>query len=134
MTFSIDGFRKHCLLNGLDDIGITLQNEADIRAYEERRRQQQIEEEQRRQAAERERQRREQERIRREQERQFADPGGSGFGFPGSGGNSVNIDPESITRVYAVDVGYGQLDWKLRNDPRIVVREKLNARYLKPED
>lgn len=40
MTFSIDGFRKHCLLNGLDDIGITLQNEADIRAYEARRRQQ----------------------------------------------------------------------------------------------
>ena len=40
MTFSIDGFRKHCLINGLDDIGITLQNEADIRAYEERRRQQ----------------------------------------------------------------------------------------------
>ncbi len=40
MTFSIDGFHKHCLMNGLDDIGITLQNEADIRAYEERRRQQ----------------------------------------------------------------------------------------------
>lgn len=40
MTFSIDGFRKHCLLNGLDDIGITLQNEADIRAYEARRREQ----------------------------------------------------------------------------------------------
>ncbi|WP_417224313.1 3-isopropylmalate dehydratase small subunit [Amphritea sp.] len=40
MTFSIDGFRKHCLLNGLDDIGITLQNEADIRAYETRRREQ----------------------------------------------------------------------------------------------
>lgn len=40
MTFSIDGFRKHCLMNGLDDIGITLQNEADIRAYEERRRHQ----------------------------------------------------------------------------------------------
>lgn len=40
MTFSIDGFRKHCLLNGLDDIGITLQSEADIRAYEARRREQ----------------------------------------------------------------------------------------------
>ncbi|RTE67589.1 3-isopropylmalate dehydratase small subunit [Amphritea opalescens] len=40
MTFSIDGFRKHCLLNGLDDIGITLQSAADIRAYEEKRRQQ----------------------------------------------------------------------------------------------
>ncbi|MDO6564201.1 3-isopropylmalate dehydratase small subunit [Amphritea sp. 1_MG-2023] len=40
MTFSIDGFRKHCLLNGLDDIGITLQSAADIRAYEAKRRQQ----------------------------------------------------------------------------------------------
>ena len=33
-----------------------------------------------------------------------------------------------------MDVGYGQLDWKLRNDPRVVVKEKLNARYLRPED
>jgi 23S rRNA (cytidine1920-2'-O)/16S rRNA (cytidine1409-2'-O)-methyltransferase len=33
-------------------------------------------------------------------------------------------------RVYAVDVGYGQLDWKLRNDPRVIVLEKTNARYL----
>ena len=33
-------------------------------------------------------------------------------------------------KVYAVDVGYGQLDWKLRNDPRVVVLEKLNARFL----
>ncbi|MGD9681458.1 MAG: TlyA family RNA methyltransferase [Candidatus Obscuribacterales bacterium] len=36
--------------------------------------------------------------------------------------------------VYAIDVGYGQLDWQLRNDPRVVVKERLNARYLKPED
>ncbi|HEY3304648.1 MAG TPA: TlyA family RNA methyltransferase [Candidatus Binatia bacterium] len=35
-------------------------------------------------------------------------------------------------RVYAVDVGYGQLDWKLRNDPRVVVREKTNIRHLEP--
>jgi 23S rRNA (cytidine1920-2'-O)/16S rRNA (cytidine1409-2'-O)-methyltransferase len=33
-------------------------------------------------------------------------------------------------RVYAVDVGYGQLDWRLRNDPRVVVRERTNIRYL----
>ncbi len=33
--------------------------------------------------------------------------------------------------VYAVDVGYGQLDWKLRNDPRVIVMERTNARYLK---
>jgi 23S rRNA (cytidine1920-2'-O)/16S rRNA (cytidine1409-2'-O)-methyltransferase len=37
-------------------------------------------------------------------------------------------------RVYAVDVGYGQLDWKLRNDPRVVVREKTNIRHLKTGD
>jgi len=36
-------------------------------------------------------------------------------------------------RVYAVDVGYGQLDWKLRNDPRVIVLEKINARFLKRE-
>jgi 23S rRNA (cytidine1920-2'-O)/16S rRNA (cytidine1409-2'-O)-methyltransferase len=33
-------------------------------------------------------------------------------------------------KVYAVDVGYGQLDWKLRNDPRVLVLEKINARFL----
>jgi len=37
--FEIDGFRRHCLLNGLDDIGLTLQHVAEIKAYEERRRQ-----------------------------------------------------------------------------------------------
>jgi 23S rRNA (cytidine1920-2'-O)/16S rRNA (cytidine1409-2'-O)-methyltransferase len=33
-------------------------------------------------------------------------------------------------KVYAVDVGYGQLDWKLRNDPRVTVLEQINARFL----
>jgi 23S rRNA (cytidine1920-2'-O)/16S rRNA (cytidine1409-2'-O)-methyltransferase len=33
-------------------------------------------------------------------------------------------------RVYAIDVGYGQLDWKLRRDPRVMVLERTNARYL----
>ncbi|MCL5115823.1 MAG: TlyA family RNA methyltransferase [Firmicutes bacterium] len=33
-------------------------------------------------------------------------------------------------QVFAVDVGYGQLDWKLRRDPRVVVMERTNARYL----
>lgn len=37
-------------------------------------------------------------------------------------------------RVIAVDVGYGQFDWKLRNDPRVRLLEKTNVRYLKPED
>lgn len=35
--------------------------------------------------------------------------------------------------VYAVDVGYGQLDWKLRNDPRVTVMERTNARHLTPD-
>src|SRR5580692_4343900 len=33
-------------------------------------------------------------------------------------------------KVYAVDVGHGQLDWRLRNDPRVVVLERTNARHL----
>ncbi len=37
---------------------------------------------------------------------------------------------EGASRVYAIDVGYGQLDWKLRNDPRVTVMERTNARYL----
>ena len=37
-------------------------------------------------------------------------------------------------RVYAVDVGHGQLAWKLRQDPRVVVLERLNARYLTRSD
>jgi 23S rRNA (cytidine1920-2'-O)/16S rRNA (cytidine1409-2'-O)-methyltransferase len=36
-------------------------------------------------------------------------------------------------KVYAVDVGYGQLNWKLRNDPRVIVLEKVNARSLSRE-
>ena len=34
--------------------------------------------------------------------------------------------------VYSIDVGYGQLDWRLRNDSRVVVMERTNARYLEP--
>ncbi len=37
-------------------------------------------------------------------------------------------------KVYAIDVGYGQLDVSLRNDPRVVNREKVNARYLQPDN
>ena len=39
ISFEVDAFRKHCLLNGLDDIGLTLQHTDDIKAYEERRKQ-----------------------------------------------------------------------------------------------
>ena len=38
----------------------------------------------------------------------------------------------AAAKVYAVDTGYGTLDWKLRNDPRVVVLEKTNIRYLEP--
>lgn len=37
-------------------------------------------------------------------------------------------------KVYSVDVGHGQLDWKLRNDARVVCMEKTNFRYMQPED
>lgn len=37
-------------------------------------------------------------------------------------------------KVFSVDVGHGQLDWKLRNDDRVVCMEKTNIRYVKPED
>lgn len=37
-------------------------------------------------------------------------------------------------RVTAVDVGHNQMDWRLRNDPRVQVREGINARYLQPQD
>ncbi|HKH14455.1 MAG TPA: TlyA family RNA methyltransferase [Solirubrobacterales bacterium] len=37
-------------------------------------------------------------------------------------------------RVIALDVGYGQLDWTLRNDPRVEVMERVNARHLSPDD
>ncbi len=37
-------------------------------------------------------------------------------------------------KVYAIDVGRGQLDWKLRNDPRVVCMEKTNIRYVTPKD
>ncbi len=37
-------------------------------------------------------------------------------------------------KVYSVDVGHGQLDWKLRNDKRVVCMEKTNFRYMVPED
>lgn len=47
-----------------------------------------------------------------------------------TGGFTQCLLAHGARRVYAVDVGYGQLDWKLRNDPRVVVFEKKNIRYL----
>ena len=37
-------------------------------------------------------------------------------------------------RVYAFDVGHGQIDWNLRNNSKVIVREKINCRYLEPKD
>src|SRR5881398_2055746 len=47
-----------------------------------------------------------------------------------TGGFTDCLLQRGIKKVYAVDVGYGQLDWKLRNDPRVIVLEKVNARAL----
>lgn len=51
-----------------------------------------------------------------------------------TGGFSDCLLQRGAARVYAIDVGHGQLDWKLRNDPRVVVREGVNARYLQQAD
>lgn len=47
-----------------------------------------------------------------------------------TGGFTDCLLQHGAARVHAVDVGSGQLDWKIRTDPRVVVHEKLNARYL----
>ncbi len=47
-----------------------------------------------------------------------------------TGGFTDCLLQAGAARVYAVDVGYGQLDWRLRQDPRVISRERLNARYL----
>ena len=49
-----------------------------------------------------------------------------------TGGFTDCLLQKGAKRVIAVDVGYGQLHWKLRQDPRVVVIEKTNARYLEP--
>jgi 23S rRNA (cytidine1920-2'-O)/16S rRNA (cytidine1409-2'-O)-methyltransferase len=51
-----------------------------------------------------------------------------------TGGFTDCLLQRGAARVYAVDVGKGQLDWKLRNDARVVLRENVNARHLKPDD
>ena len=63
------------------------------------------------------------------------------FGFPVAGRIAIDVGASTggftdvllangAARVYAVDVGHGQLAWKLRQDPRVVVLEKTNARHL----
>ena len=51
-----------------------------------------------------------------------------------TGGFTDCMLQNGAVKVYSIDVGYGQLDWKLRNDPRVVCMEKTNIRYVVPED
>lgn len=51
-----------------------------------------------------------------------------------TGGFTDCLLKRGAARVYAIDVGYGQLAWSLRQDPRVVVMERTNARHLKPGD
>jgi 23S rRNA (cytidine1920-2'-O)/16S rRNA (cytidine1409-2'-O)-methyltransferase len=51
-----------------------------------------------------------------------------------TGGFTDCLLQRGAAKVYAIDVGHSQLDWKIRSDPRVVVREKLNARYLTRAD
>ena len=51
-----------------------------------------------------------------------------------TGGFTDCLLQHGAARVYAYDVGHSQLDWKIRSDPRVVVREKLNARHLTRAD
>jgi 23S rRNA (cytidine1920-2'-O)/16S rRNA (cytidine1409-2'-O)-methyltransferase len=51
-----------------------------------------------------------------------------------TGGFTDCLLQRGATRVYAIDVGYGQLAWKLRQEPRVVVLERTNARKLEPGD
>jgi len=50
-----------------------------------------------------------------------------------TGGFTDCLLQHGAARVYAIDVGTGQLDWKLRNVPRVIVQEQVNARYLSGE-
>ena len=67
------------------------------------------------------------------------------FGFPVDGRVGLDIGASTggftdvllahgAARVYAVDVGHGQLAWKLRSDPRVIVREQTNARLITPTE
>lgn len=51
-----------------------------------------------------------------------------------TGGFTDCLLKRGARKVYALDVGYGLLDWKLRNDSRVVLMERCNVRYIKPED
>ena len=51
-----------------------------------------------------------------------------------TGGFTDCMLQNGAAKVFAIDVGHNQLDWRLRNDPRVEAREGVNARYLQPDD
>ena len=51
-----------------------------------------------------------------------------------TGGFTDCLLQQGASKVFAIDVGYGQLAWKIRSDPRVVVMERTNIRYVTPED
>ena len=51
-----------------------------------------------------------------------------------TGGFTDCLLQQGAKKVFAIDVGYGQLDWKIRSDPRVVVMERTNIRYVTPEE
>lgn len=51
-----------------------------------------------------------------------------------TGGFTDCLLQQGASKVFAIDVGYGQLDWKIRSDPRVVVMERTNIRYVTPDD
>ena len=51
-----------------------------------------------------------------------------------TGGFTDCLLQQGASKVFAIDVGYGQLDWKIRSDPRVVVMERTNIRYVTPAD
>ena len=50
-----------------------------------------------------------------------------------TGGFTDCLLQQGAKKVFAIDVGYGQLDWKIRSDPRVVVMERTNVRYVTPD-
>ena len=50
-----------------------------------------------------------------------------------TGGFTDCLLQQGAKKVFAIDVGYGQLDWKIRSDPRVVVMERTNIRYVTPD-
>ena len=58
----------------------------------------------------------------------------TGYVCSDSGAFTDCLLQQGAKKVFAIDVGYGQLDWKIRSDPRVVVMERTNVRYVTLED